>query len=42
MKKLLHQDDLSPDFALSYKISGLKLDLNQADVLQFTTTNSDE
>lgn len=42
LKKLLQHDDLSTDFTLSYKINGLKLDLIQASVLQFITTNSDE
>ncbi len=42
LKKLSQHNDLSTDFTLSYKISGLKLDLIQASVLQFITTNSDE
>jgi hypothetical protein len=42
LKKLSQHNDLSTDFTLSYKFSGLKLDLIQASVLQFITTNSDE
>jgi len=42
LKELLHPDELSTDFTLSYKISGPELDLDQAGVLQSITTNPDE